>query len=382
MTSTIYERGQARESIIWNPFEYNGPFNTVHDAERTIIFGLYANTYLYGHNYLNEIETEDLARLVDNYTVAIAQITNDEAQLALDVAARRYVERIEGQIHDENLITRDKKIDALDDEYDAKTAALDADYEAITTMQAKVQLAWDKATQKIKDLEMRTELEDVAQSLVDVDITEQELRAAKADLAVIEAGLKGLDIQLAITQAGIDQTDTDRQITEAGIKVDEVGIEVSETEVKEFGVDLDITNAGIGLSKSRAAGERIKSDTKGVAVRVAETGLQIVETDAKKSQIDAEISKIEADTARLALVDSEKTIARADKRIVQAENNLLVKEKDLIKSQEDNVTDETIFIDDQKIEQETLDGKIIEHDQAKHDFDIGVSEKETDLKTT
>ena len=380
MTSIIYERGAAREAVIWNPFQYNGPFNATQEAQRTILFGLYANTYLYGHNYLSEIEAEDLSRLVDTYDAAIAKLTNEEAQLVLEIAAKRYVEQIDQQIHAENLITRGQKIDALNDEYDAREDALDADREAIVTQQAKVQLAWDKAAQKIKDLEMRTELEDVAQQLVDVDIAEQELRAARADLAVIEAGLKGLDIQLAITQTGIDQANTDLQIAEAGNEVDEIGIRVSETEVQASNVDLDITDAGVSLSKSQAAGERIQSDTKGIAVKVAEVGLQIVETEGKEYQIKAEVSKIAADVARLGLIDSEKAIVQADKRTVQAENELLVQEKEFIVSQGANVTTETIFIENQKTEQEIYDENVIDHDQATHDFDMEVSGKETDFK--
>ena len=75
MTSIIYERGAAREAIIWPSFQYNGPFNALQETDRTTMFGIYANTYLHGYNYLLEIETEDLARLVDTYDAAIARIT-------------------------------------------------------------------------------------------------------------------------------------------------------------------------------------------------------------------------------------------------------------------------------------------------------------------
>jgi len=227
MTDIIYERGAVRENTIWPSFLYNGPFGTIAAEERTILFGLYANTYLYGHNYLKEIEAEDLLRLVDTYTVSIAMLTNEEAQNVLEIAAKRHVELITNQIHAADMETRDKGLDSLDAEYGAKTDALDADYAALQTMRDKVQLAWDTADQKIKELEMRTEVEEVNYQLVEVDITEQELKAARADLAVIEAGLKGLDIQLAITQTGIDITNTDLQITQAENEIDEIGIRVS-----------------------------------------------------------------------------------------------------------------------------------------------------------
>jgi hypothetical protein len=222
----------------------------------------------------------------------------------------------------------------------------------------------------------------VAQQLVDVDIAEQRLRAARADLAVIEATLKGLDIQLAITQTGIDITNTDLQITQAENEIDMIGIRVSETEVQESGVDLDITNAGISLSKAVAAGERTKVDIKGVAVRVAETQLQTVEENAKQSQITAQIAGINADIAKLGLIDSELTITQANKRITQAENELLVQEKILIDSQKENISTETDFRIDQKTIRETLDDNIQSNDQGKHDFDMDVSSKTTEIEDT
>ena len=380
MTDIIYDRAAVRENTIWDAFQFNGPFGTLHSEERTILFGLYANTYLHGQNYLNAIETEDLAKLVDTYTINMAQLTNDEAQTVLEIAAKRYVETITNQMHDADMVTRGQKLDSLDAEYDAKTAALDADYAALETQRQKVALAWDKADQKIKDLVARTEIEDVNYQMVDIDISEKELQAARADLAVIEAGLKGLDIQLAITQVGLDITNTDLQITETENEIDEIGIRVSETEVQEAGDDLDITNAGISLSKSVASGEKTKVDIKGVAVRVAETELQTTETEAKESQLTAEISKIDADIARLGLVDSELTIVQADKRVTQAENELLVQEKNFITSQGDNVVTETSFRNDQKTTQETLDGKILGNDQSDHDFNMEMSQKETDFE--
>jgi len=380
MTDIIYERGMAREATVWNAFSWNGPFRALHEEERTVLFGLYANTYLHGQTYLKEIETEDLAKLVDQYTLNMARLTNGEAQLVLEIAAKRYVDNVTQQLHEADMLTRGRKLEALDDEYDAKTDALDADYAALQTMRDKVQLAWDQADQKVKDLEMRTELEDVNYQMVEVDITEQELKAARADLAVIEAGLRGLDIQLAITQTGIDITNTDLRITEARNEVDEIGIRVSETEVQESGVDLDITNAGIALSKAEADGEKTKADTKGIAVRVAETDLQATETEAKEYQMDAEISGINADTAKLGLIDSELSIANSNKRATAAENELLIQEVRLLSSQGQNISAETSFIGDQQSIQEELDGKTLEHDQAEHDGAVGMIQSETDFE--
>ena len=387
MTDIIYQRGAVREVTIWAPFQYNGPFNAVQTVERAIVFGLYANTYLYGHNYLIEIETEDLARIVDTYTIAIAQITNDQAKLALEVAAKWYIDRIDQQIHDQKMITGQKKIDALDDEYDARTAALDADYEAITTKQAEVQLAWDKAAQRVKELEMQVQLETVAQELVDVDILEQQLRAARADLQIIEAGLQGLDIQLAITQTGIDITNTDLQITEAGNEVSEIGIRVTETEVQESELDLDIVNAGIAKTRAEVEGAKIQRDIGEVAVRIAEVGVDIVETGAKRYELEAQTAGIEADTVKLGLVDSEKIIVESQKRELAAENELLLQEKKMIDAQGENVEDETVLVETEQGTQETLDELrlVLENTGTAGQIDMIESETEfdgmiTDLK--
>ena len=80
--SIVFARGIAREATIWSPFQFNGPFGAVHAAERTILFGMYANAYLNGFGYLNEIDAIELARLVGNYEAAMAKLTGEQAQLA------------------------------------------------------------------------------------------------------------------------------------------------------------------------------------------------------------------------------------------------------------------------------------------------------------
>lgn len=379
MTDVIYGRGAVREATIWPAFQYNGPFNTVHAAERAILFGLYANTYLHGYNYLIAIETEDLARLVDNFNAAIAQISNQEAILVLQVAAKRYVDQIDQQIHDQKMITGQKKIDALNEEYDAKIDALDADYAALVTMQDKVQLAWDKAAQKIKDLEAQLGQEELSQDLADVAILEQLLKAARADLQIIEAGLEGLNIQLAITQTGIDITNTQLQITEAGNEVSEVDIKTTDTGIRETEVDLDIVNAGIATTKAELDGAKIQSDTTGTQIRISEVELDTVNAVAKSYEIQAQTAGIEADTSKLGLVDSEKSIVESDQRMVAAENEFLVQEKNMLDAQQDNVQVKTAAIEDQSTSQEELNIKLIDNRVAEGEFNVGISQSETDL---
>lgn len=373
MTASVYDRAIAREATIWNPFEFNGGFNATHTTERVTLFGIYANAYLNGHTYLREIETEELELLLNDYNANMAKLTQEEASTVLEIAAKRYIETIEMQIHDEQMKTRQEEIDALNDEYDAKIDALDADYEALETKRQEVELARDRMGQRIKELQMQAQLETVNQELIDVDILEQQLRSARADLDVLNAQLAGLDIQLAIAGVALDKTNTELQITEAGNEADQVAIRVSETEVQEAEVDLDIVNAGVDVTKAEVRGEEIKRNTQDVSVRVAETEVETKETEAKEYQYDAEIGNIEADTAKLALVDSELTLEQAEKSMEQTQLSILENEALLIQGRKTNVESEQEYVEKYEDTQESLDAKQLEHDQTEHDSRMTIS---------
>ena len=373
----VFGRGAAREASIWGAFQFNGPFPTLHSVERTILFGIYANTYLHGMNYLSEINDISLTQMIANYDNDIARLENEEAQLVLEIVAKRYLESIDDQIHRYNMDTGYRKIDALNAEYDARTAALAADYAAIVTKQVELQNARDRAAQRISELQTRVLLEGAAQDMVDIEITEQQLKSARADLELIEAGIRGLDIQLAITQTGLDIANIELQIAETETRVDEIGLQVTETELQESGVDLDIISADIDLSKAEVAGSKTQADTRELGLKTSETLLDIAETEAKQSDMTAQIAGVNADIAKLSLVDSELTIAQADLAVTTAENALLVAEKGIIDSQQDNVTTEKGFIETQQTTQEALDALILSNDQGEHDFAVTMLDKET-----
>ena len=164
----ILARATARESTIWGD-SFNGPFDSVHSEERTLIFGLYASAYLNGQDYLSDISAEDLAKLVDVYTTNMARLSNAEAQAVLEIAAKRYLNNIEGQIHESKKATRRAQLDALNDEYDAKTSALDADYAALETMRKTVEAEKERLQLTIKEIENKIELESFDREMVDVE---------------------------------------------------------------------------------------------------------------------------------------------------------------------------------------------------------------------
>ena len=267
MTDIIYDRAAVRENTIWGAFQFNGAFGTLHAEERTILFGLYANTYLHGQSYLNAIEAEDLAKLVDTYTFNMAQLTNDEAKLVLDISAKRYVENIEQQIHEANMVTEERKLDALDDGYDAKEAALSVDREAIITMQGRIIIERDKMEQKVRELEIQTQIEEVNQEMVDLDITREQLRSAQADLDILNAQLEGLNVQLAITEAGFELTNTNLAITDAANDKDEIGVRISEVGIQSSNTDVDIANTELSVSRAAIDGEKIQATIKEVGAQ-------------------------------------------------------------------------------------------------------------------
>lgn len=377
MTDVIYERGVAREAAIWGVFQYNGPFSSEQSDNRTTIFGLYANTYLHGHNYLSEIEAEDLQKLVDAYNANIAKLTNDEAMLVLEIAAKRYEETIKNQIHADQMETYQDKIDALNDEYDAKLAALDADQAAINTMIKRISIQQQKMNQRVRELEIQEQTEEANQSMADLEVTREELRSARADLELIESGLRALDIQLAITNTRIDYSNTELQITEAENEEEEIDLRTTETGIQEAGVDVDITNQGVALSRAASEGERIKTDTRGVEVRTADTKYKIAKTEAEETQYDLDLAKIEVDELELDYVDTEKKLIDADLTVIKDENENLLKERWLIDNTKENVQDEERVVDNQGTELSVLNANRLLHEEAKGTAETGMISSKT-----
>lgn len=220
MSEGIYNRARVREGTIWPSFLYGIP--GVEDA-KTVVFGLYANSYLLGHNYLEEIETEELQRLVDVYESNMSELDMREQSLVLEIAAKRYTKTIELQIKNNALLTKEKKLDADEQDYEARLAALDVDQKALNTKQVQIELARDRAELKNKELEARIQLEELAQEYAAVEISQKELEAGKVELDILVAALKALEIQsdisnvsLQITKAEISKSQTEAEL--AGIE--------------------------------------------------------------------------------------------------------------------------------------------------------------------
>ena len=250
MSEEIYNRAMVREQAIWPSFFYNIP-NADIEVTKTIIFGLYANTYLLGHNYLEDIESEELQRLIDVYDSNMAELDMDEQSLVLELASKRYTKNIEIQIKNDTLTTKAQKLDADEQEYEAKLAAIEVDREALDTKRIQIELARDRAELKNNELEARIRLEQLAQDYVAVEISRKQLEAARAELNVLLAALRGLGIQLDIANvslqiitaeisksqinadiAGIDARIAGREMVAGRLDVDQAELDAMEYEVE------------------------------------------------------------------------------------------------------------------------------------------------------
>ena len=173
---TIFDRAMVREKTIWKPFTRQMVFNADDILERAIIFGLYSNIYVNGHTYLEAIEAERLLQIIAVYDQSIAQLENEEAMLVIDFAAKRYLEEVDQIIHEKKVETIHDEIAAENSKWDARLAALEADYEALETLTIEAQSQVDKAEARITTLQAQIETESANYAMVAADISREQLR--------------------------------------------------------------------------------------------------------------------------------------------------------------------------------------------------------------
>lgn len=241
MTEEIFNRGINRERDIWDPFAYNGPFSVQMTGDRTVIFGLYAACYNHGFDYLDDISTEDLQRLLDAYNANMSVLTNEEQILTLEIAAKEYVKNIEVQIKQTALETRREKIAADETETDTKIAALEADREELTTLQVRIDMAVDEANLKIKDLEQKIDLESVNQQMIEMEKSEKELAELRTEQRVLLAAQEALEIQLAIVEAGIEESRLNVRVKTTQADIARMKADIASRELTEKELEIDET---------------------------------------------------------------------------------------------------------------------------------------------
>lgn len=254
MTEEIFNRAIVREKAIWPFFLYD---TSEIESTKIIVFGLYANTYLLGHAYLESIETEELQKLVDTYNSSMAELSMHEQNLVLEIASKKYLKVIEIQIKDNALITKTRQLAADDQEYEAKLAALEVDREAVITKQSEVTLAIDRANNKINLLKAKVQLERLAQEYVALEITQKELTESRTQIKLLYAQQKALEIQLNIAS---------------------IGFQIAEAEASKSGVKVGIANYKARTATTNMVTDRLDVATAQAASAVAEEAIQNVKT--------------------------------------------------------------------------------------------------------
>jgi len=277
MSESIYLRAEARERTIWPAFLYNGPYAVPTENERAIIFGLYAGAYKHGHNYLGDIEAEELQRLVDAHDNNMAELSMKEQSLVLKIAAKRYVFNVDLLIAQENLETKRHKLTAGEEELDTRIAALEADRAELNTLRTRITIAKEVAENEVKKLEAQINLEIVNGEYVDLEIAEKQLAAARAELKVLTTALRGLEIQVAITDTSLriveaeaskyqykaDVAGIDARIAGLDLTKDQLSVDQAELEAMEYEID-NLPNKRIELIESQGAST--EAEIAGIAI--------------------------------------------------------------------------------------------------------------------
>jgi hypothetical protein len=339
MSDEAFARAIARESKIWGPFNYSFPFDSNQTADRITIFGLYANAYLNGHKYLNEIEDEELANLLTDYNSKIAELTTQQQIVVADIVSKRYLAGVDKLIHDQKMITKQAEIDNEDALMDAKIAALSADRAALATMAKKVETETTKTAARITELEAYIEQEGINLSLADIEIVEKEIASAKLDIEklnmendilriqieTVETAQELLEIDLKIAKTLVDIAQTDRDIAKIGLLDNELTIEQAKTALEEAGIpvsaarialaqaklddanaELAYINSLIGIEDQLKTKKMELMDSK-QTVRMNEidlrSALREMENDKQSDLSDAEITEATLDQASQVVID-------------------------------------------------------------------------------
>lgn len=310
MSGNAYNRAVARETKIWKPFGYSFPFTLHQAADRIIIMGLYASSYLNNHKYLQEVESEELAYLLADYNAKMAELTTQQQIVVADIVGKRYLASVDKLIHDQKMISKQQGIDYDNALMDAKFAALEADRAALTTMAAKLDAARIDNAAKIAQLQAHIQIERYNKDAVEIEISEKEIQSAKVDIRKIDAQNDILKIQNETVAA-------DTRLNKAEFEKLEKEIQSGRVDIRKVDTQNDILKI---QNETVAAGARlVKMD-----IEQAEQELKAAKLETKKITEAAEILRIQVETveAAMQLIDIDLRIASTKVDIAQTQRNI------------------------------------------------------------
>ena len=302
---TSYDDFVARESRIWTPFKYALRFTTAQAIERSFVFGIYSGFYKNGMNYLRSFNDFELSLILDDYNQKMADLDAEEQNFILEIAAKRYVARIEDLMDAEKQASRLAGIRAEDEAWDYKFDALEADRAALLTLEAQYQSRIRDIQARIATLRAQILIEGAEFQLVEIDVANKEL-----DLIRAENELVGKEIDLALKDVEISGKD----VTIAQKRVDrsQKKIELQEQ-----------TNAIWKLRLAEAQAEEraleVANDILKIQLSTVNESLKYLEAQKEAAQIQVQAAGYTSDIAKTALIEVDLSEATTEKTLADIE---------------------------------------------------------------
>lgn len=255
--SEAFDRSTAREAVIWKPFIYSFPFDDKQVENRDIIYGLYANAYLNQNEYLNEVESEDLANLLADYNSKIADLTNQEQIVVAEIVSRRYLASIDDLVFKKKMATKNAGIEADEDIWDSKMSALASDTAALETMAEKVASETEKTAARITEIQAYIEIEGINLSQADIEIAEKEIQSSKVDIQKLDAANDILKIQIDTVETAHKLIDVDREIAKTRIGIAETDRDINKIDMLDSELTIEQGRTSASEAEASVAAKRV-----------------------------------------------------------------------------------------------------------------------------
>jgi hypothetical protein len=217
------------------------------------------------------VETVDLLNLLNDYNAKIADLTTQEQMVVADIVSKRYLATVEKLIHDQKMVTKSGEIQAADDTWTAKFAALSSDQAALDTLSTRVLSENEKTTARISEIQSYIGIESYNLSAVDIDIAEKEIQSSKVDLAkldaanavlkiqmdIVNAAMQLVEVDLQIARTRVDIANTDQNISRIGLKENDLTIAQAQTQIEQAGIPIAEARVTLADAKSAEADKEL-----------------------------------------------------------------------------------------------------------------------------
>jgi hypothetical protein len=222
------------------------------------------------------------------------------------------------------LNTKQRRIDAANEEIDYRIDALEADNAELETKRIQIDLEKEKADMEIKEIENKIRLEEIEQDFIAVEISNKQIDLARTEARILDSALKALNIQLAIVQVGLEITETDVRKTNYQADIAKIYADIAQKELGSQGLAVDEAELAAFLYNiERISEERAALITdKGAIITQEITNIasqKVKENELKDAMLGEEG---ERKTARKTTLELRKESALDGKNINQREEDM------------------------------------------------------------